>query len=75
MPRWLANDVTRYLILRSDNAAIEGQKAIRRTQIAIVFRDLVLEDQLIAEGVSGQLGDSPVVLMEILAMVREHEIR
>ena len=47
---------------------------VRRAEVAVVLRDLVLEDQVVAEGVPGQLGDEPVVLMAIGAGVREDDV-
>ena len=54
--------------------AIERHEAVGRAEIAIELRDLVLEDQMIAERVPGEIGQHPVVLMAIVAIVRQHQV-
>src|SRR6202008_429680 len=46
----------------------------RRTEPAVVLRDLILEDQVIPERVPGQFGDDSVVLMKVVLVVRENSI-
>jgi len=53
---------------------VEGDVDPRPSEVAVPLRDLVLEDQLVAEGVPRQLGHRPVVLMQILAVVGQHEV-
>jgi hypothetical protein len=43
-------------------------------EVALVLGDLVLQDQVVAEGVPGQLGDQPVVLMAVLQPVGEDQV-
>ena len=43
----------------------ERHVQVRLTEITVILRDLVLEDQMIAKGVPCQLGDQPVILVQI----------
>src|SRR4029077_2281301 len=43
-------------------------------KIAIPLWNLIFEDQLISKGVPGQVGDHPVVLVTVLASMRENDI-
>lgn len=52
----------------------EWGKEIWTTQIAIVFEDLVLKNQMISEGVPGQVRQNAVVLMPIITVVGEDHI-
>ena len=52
-----------------------GHEDVRAAEVAVVLRDLVLEDQVVAERVPGQLADEPVVLVEVVPRVREDEVR
>ena len=53
----------------------EGGEEVGRSEIAVVLRDLVLQDEVVAPGVPGQLGDEPVILVPILPVVGEDEVR
>ena len=53
---------------------IEIHVKIRVTKIAVIFENFIFEDQLIAPGVPGQLVDHSMILMEIIASVREDQI-
>ena len=55
--------------LLSARSHIEGHEAVGRAKIAIELGDLVLENQMIAEGVPGEIRQRAVVLMAILAIV------
>jgi len=48
---------------------------VRRAVIAVVFRDLVLEHDVIAKGVPREIGEHAMVLMPVLTVVREHDVR
>src|SRR2546428_10915395 len=48
---------------------------IGRSEVAVIFRDLVLEDQLVTPGVPGELRYEAVVLVPIVAIVSEDEVR
>src|SRR5262249_36477447 len=52
----------------------EVDEEIRRSQVPLVLGDLVLEDQVVAERVPGELGHQPVVLVEIFATVGQDEV-
>ena len=52
-------------ILRRHDRLVEVDEHVRRAEVAVVLRDLVLEDQVVAEGVPGELRDEAVVLVEI----------
>jgi hypothetical protein len=53
---------------------IQLDKQVGRSQIAIVLDDLVFEDQVIPESIPGQFGDQPVVLVQVVTVVREDDI-
>ena len=73
--RWEAKPSSSSSIFRFDDGLVERDEDVRRAEIAVVLRDLELEDQVVAEGVPGQLGDEPVILVEVRAGVREHQLR
>src|SRR5712692_230477 len=52
----------------------EGREEIRRSEVAVELGNLVLEDELVAPGVPRQVGDQPVVLVEITAVVGEDQV-
>src|SRR4029453_6685298 len=54
---------------------VEMNEEIGTSQIAVVFQDFIFQDELIPVGVPRQLGDQAMVLMEIVAVVGEDEIR
>ena len=54
-------------IFRFTTVSSSGTKTFGRAEITVVLRDLVLEDQVVAERVPGQLGDEPVILVEVRA--------
>ncbi|MGC4091532.1 MAG: hypothetical protein QM756_27360 [Polyangiaceae bacterium] len=53
---------------------VERHVQVRMPQIAFVFVNFVLADQMIAERVPGELGDRRVVLMRVFAAMREDQI-
>ena len=44
---------------------------VRRAEVAVVLRDLVLEDQVVAPGVPRQLAHEAVILVQVVPRVRE----
>ena len=52
----------------------DGDEDVRRTEVAVVLRDLVLEDQVVAERVPRELADEAVILVEVMPRVREDQI-
>ena len=53
----------------------DGDEDIRRRKVAVVLRDLVLDDQVIPPGVPRQLAYEAVVLVEVVTGVREDQVR
>src|SRR5262245_23976247 len=47
---------------------------VRLTQIAVVLRDLVLEDQVVAKSVPGKLREDAMILVSILEAMRQDDI-
>ncbi|HQK17298.1 MAG TPA: hypothetical protein PLJ27_07585, partial [Polyangiaceae bacterium] len=45
-----------------------------RPQVSVVLDDLVFEDQVIPEGVPGQFADQPMVLVQVMTVVRENDV-
>src|SRR5690349_17338374 len=60
--------------LALDQRFVQRHEDVRRAQVAIVLRDLVLEDPMIAKRVPGELGDRAMVLVQILPPVGEDQI-
>src|SRR5512132_589415 len=46
-----------------------------RSEVTVVFRNLVFQDEVVAERVPGQLRNRAVVLVQVLPVMREHEVR
>ena len=61
--------------LVGDDRLGERDEDVRRPDVPVVLRDLVLEDHVVAKGVPGELAREPVILMEVVTGVREDEIR
>src|SRR5579883_3148468 len=53
----------------------QGGEQVGVAEIAVIFDDLVLPDEMVAEGVVGELGDQAMVLMQIIAVMREDQRR
>ena len=47
---------------------------VRAAEVAVDLRDLVLQDQVAAERVPGQLAGETVILVEVVAGVREDDL-
>ena len=62
-------------LLARRSPAVSGTNTFGRAEVAVDLRDLVLEDQVVAERVPRQLAREPVILVEVVAGVREHELR
>src|SRR3981081_1841749 len=54
---------------------IEPHKKVRRSQIAIILGNLVFQDQMIAKRVPCQFADHPVVLVQVVPVVRQDQVR
>ena len=52
-----------------------GTNTFGVAEVAVVLRDLVLEDQVVAPRVPRELADEPVILVEVVAGVREDQLR
>ena len=57
-----------------DDVFLERDIEVGAPEVAVPLRDLVLEDEVIAERVPGELAGEAVVLVAVVARVREHEI-
>ena len=53
---------------------LQRHEQVGLAEVALVLGDLVFQDQLAAEGVPGQLGDQPVVLVPVLEPVGEDQV-
>ena len=61
--------------LAPSEIVLQPNEHVGPAEISVVLGDLVLEDQVVTEGVPGQVGDRAVVLMSIVSVMREYEIR
>src|SRR6266545_156742 len=54
---------------------VQGDEQHGSAEVALVLGDLVLEDQVVAEGVPGQLRDQAVVLVRVVAARGQDQVR
>ena len=54
---------------------LQRDKRIRHTEITIVLWNFVLEDEMIPECIPSKLGYHPMILMKVVPIVGEHDIR
>ena len=54
--------------------AFKRHKDVWSAQVAIVFRDFVLEDEMISKRVPGQFREQPVILVRIVAGVGKDQV-
>ena len=52
----------------------DGDEDVGLAEIAVVFRNLVFEDQLVSERIPGQLADKTVILVQIVPRMRQDEL-
>ena len=72
----LGREVTKHEIeLAIDHVVFERNVQIWAPEVAVPLRDLVLEDQVIAERVPRELAGEAMVLVPVIARVGEHERR
>ena len=71
---WVWNSSVIHWTLRRQVASIQRHEAVRRPEIAVVLGNLVLQDQVVAERIPRQIGDQPMILMPILAIVGEDQV-
>src|SRR5262245_37973649 len=61
--------------LAVNRATVEGHETVRRSKIAVVLRDLVFENPVIPPGIPGEIRKYPMVLVAVLPVVRQNQIR
>ena len=61
--------------LSARNVAQQGDVEIRLPQVAIPLGDLVLQNQVIAERLPGDVRDDPVILVAVVAAMSENHVR
>ena len=54
---------------------VQVNEEIGGTHIAVPLRDFIFEDEVIPEGIPGQLRHDPMILVEIVPVMSEHDIR
>ena len=57
------------------NRLAQRNEKIWGAEIAVIFRDFVLQDHVIAIRVPRQLAQEPVILVQVVAEMRENQIR
>src|SRR5688572_11954327 len=70
-----AESSTDVLDLARANFFVEGDKEVRPAEIAVVLGNLVLQDQVAAPRVPGEVTDGAVVLVPVIPIVGEDQIR
>ena len=64
---WVWKCFRRSSIFRSQQFLGKRHENLGTAQVAIVFEDFILEDQVISEGVPGEVRQDPVILMPVIA--------
>jgi len=54
---------------------IQADEKVGRTQVTIVLRDLILQNEMVSERVPGELGDQAMILVQVHPIVSEDQIR
>ena len=54
---------------------LERHEHARLSQVTVVFRNLILQNQMVPKGIPGQFRDKAMVLMGVLAIVSEDKVR
>ena len=72
--RWLGKHVHQRLDLALHLCIRQVDIDRWAAQVAVELRDLVLQDQLVAERVGGQLGHNPMILVCVAAPRDEHQV-
>src|SRR5688572_25110953 len=62
------------LELAAHELLVQRDEEVRRSQVTVVFRYLVLEDEMIPEGVPSELAGESMILVQIVSRVREDDI-
>src|SRR6185503_3848775 len=62
------------LDLAFPDALVERNERVRRAHVAVVLRYLVLEDEVVSEGVPRKLAADPVVLVQVPSLMREDDV-
>jgi hypothetical protein len=70
-----SEDVNQRLALPPSRACAQGHVQIRLAEVTVPFRNLVFENELLAEGVPGQVGHDSVVLVPVVTHVSEDDVR
>jgi len=55
--------------------AIQTHEEIWRAEIAIIFRDFVLQDEVVAKRIPSQFTDHSVILVKVIAVMGQNQIR
>ena len=75
LSRWLAKCRTSSSAFLCATHLVDRDEDVWLAEIAVVLRDLVLEDQVVAERVPGQVARRAVILVEVASGVREDDVR
>jgi hypothetical protein len=59
---------------RDDNI-VQENKEIGITEIPVKFWNLILQNQMISKCIPRQLRDQPMILMQVISIMRENDIR
>jgi hypothetical protein len=70
-----AKDRSEVTELRPTDGFLELHEEIWRAQVAIVFWDFVLQNEMVSKRVPRQLVDQPVILMQVTTVMSENKIR
>ena len=70
-----AEDLEQDLDLPVHVRRVQRHERVRRAEIAVPLRDLVLENRVVPKSVPGELADQSVVLVQVAPVVREDQVR
>ena len=74
LPDWVGKCCSSSASFSSTTAACQRDEDVRPPEVAVDLGDLVLEDQVVPERVPSELAREPVILMEVVAGMGEHEL-
>jgi len=62
------------LNFRGTQFIVESDEKVWSPEVTVVFGNLVLENEVVAERIPRQFGDESMVLVQIVAIVRKNQV-
>jgi hypothetical protein len=74
LPALCSKNIVQRFALMAGSTAAERHIKVRLAQVSVPFRNLVFENELVAEGIPGQVRHYSVVLVPVVASVSEDDV-